>query len=1086
MKRLNIPLTIALVVCLALAVWAALAEQASLPDGSSGSYGLIISEICAKNDSILADNEGKHRDYIELYNPGETLDLTGFTLTDGKGTSQPFSGVILEKGAYRVFFLGSTVTGFALGASGGDCVQLLDPQGNIAVQATVASLQADQVMLYDPTGYKLSYDATPGFSNDADGLAAFKTGTEAADPALVISEVLTANVSAYPGPLGRFPDMVELHNRSNQPIYLGSFFLTDDPSQRFACRLPDRILAPGEYLLICCDGENRVDEAGLIHGNFALSQGETLVLTDSMGASTAAVLTVCEDDASLSRREDGSFAPGPVSLGYPNGPEGALLYSQARIRADSPLVISEILLSAAGVPFEGAFRDVVEIWNRSDSPVSTEGWYLSDSPEPFAWPLPEKTLAPGERLVIPCGSGTTGFSLAVGETVRLMGPDWRFATPVTCVSGDPGLSLQLQGDNAYGFGAVTLGTETHKEFLSAQLGDGLRFWELMSANQSYLKGPYASTCDWVEFYNSADEEIQLSDYCLTDSKGNLSKYPLPEMILAPGEYCVILLSEDMTNLRKGYSAIPTNLSSDGETLYLSKAGQIEDYVFLPELSADISYGRGSGAEYTVLLEPTPGEENSDAAHMAPVPTVNHPQGVYDGVEYLEITLSGEGTVYYTTDCSTPGRYSRKYTEPIRLTKTTVIRAVCIPETGIPSEVLDLTYVINEYDQLAVVSVVTPPKNLWSDESGIYVTGDNAAEEMPHYGANYWMDWEKLASLSLFEPEGGGFSVKCGIQIFGGFTRTLDKKSLACFFRDVYGDGSLSYPLFGENSLDQYESIVLRTSGQDAFTARMRDVVITSLMGEHTDVPVQQYKPVVVYLNGEYWGLHYIREKINENYIAAHYNMAPEDVHLTELGGWYDKSYIALRNFVMKNDMSIQENYDYVCSQMDVDNYIDFFAAEMWIANRDNGNVKYFISPEGKWTWIFYDTDISFNDASEDRVEHNLKSSGIGSNDITCRTFAVRMLENPEFKEKFLTRLAWQMNNLWTEENIITRIDEIEAMIIGDMEKECRRWGTSYQAWLGSVEHLRTFARERNAYMLQHIREYFGLSSQQMRSYGFQV
>jgi len=243
---------------------------------------------------------------------------------------------------------------------------------------------------------------------------------------------------------------------------------------------------------------------------------------------------------------------------------------------------------------------------------------------------------------------------------------------------------------------------------------------------------------------------------------------------------------------------------------------------------------------------------------------------------------------------------------------------------------------------------------------------------------------------------------------------------------------------------------------------------------------------VVYLNGEYWGLHYIREKINENYIAAHYNMAPEDVHLTELGGWYDKSYIALRNFVMKNDMSIQENYDYVCSQMDVDNYIDFFAAEMWIANRDNGNVKYFISPEGKWTWIFYDTDISFNDASEDRVEHNLKSSGIGSNDITCRTFAVRMLENPKFKEKFLTRLAWQMNNLWTEENIIARIDEIEAMIIGDMEKECRRWGTSYQAWLGSVEHLRTFARERNAYMLQHIREYFGLSSQQMRSYGFQV
>lgn len=1086
MRRLNIPLAFLLILCLGLAVWAALTEQTPQPGEGTNGYPLIISEICAKNDSILADNEGKYRDYIEIYNSGERLDLTGFTLTDGKGTSQPLSGIILEKGAYRVFFLGSTVTGFALGASGGDCVQLLDPEGNIAVQATVASLQADQVMLYEPSGYKLSYDATPGFSNDAAGLAAFRTGSEAQDPSLLISEVLIANASAYPGSKGRFPDMVELYNASSETLSLGSFFLSDDPALRFAFRLPDRTLGAGEYLLLCCDGENRVDENGLIHTNFALSHGETLTLTDSLGAYVAVSLALPGDDISLVLQKDGSLAPGEVSLGYPNGPEGAVLYAQSRIRADSPLVISEVLLSSAGIPFDGIFQDVAELRNRSDAPVSTAGWYLSDSSDPYAWPLPEQTLAPGECLVIPCTPQTTGFSLASGETLRLMGPDWRFAPPVSCVSGEPGLSITLQGDSAYGFSPVTLGTENHTEFLSEQLGEGLRFSELMSANQTYLKGPYATTCDWLELYNASDAEIQLSGYCLTDNKGNLSKYPLPEKVLGPGEYCVILLSEDMTNLRSGYAAMPLNLSSDGETLYLTKAGTVEDYVFLPELSTDISYGRSGGAEYTVLLEPTPDKENSAAAHMAAVPTVNHPQGVYDGVEYLEITLSGEGTVYYTTDCSAPGRYSRKYTEPIRLTKTTVIRAICIPENGIASEILDLTYVINEYDQLAVVSLVTPPKDLWSNESGIYVTGDNAAEEMPHYGANYWMDWEKLASLSLFEPEGGGFSVKCGIQIFGGFTRTLEKKSLACFFRDSYGDGSLSYPLFGEDSLDRYESIVLRTSGQDAFTARMRDVVITSLMGEHTDVPVQRYKPVVVYLNGKYWGLHYIREKLNENYIAAHYNMAPEDVHLTELGGWFDKTYLSLRNYAMNNDLSIQENYEYMCSQMDVDNYIDFFIAEMWIANTDNGNVKYFISPEGKWTWILYDTDISFGDPSDDRVTNNLKESGIGGNDITCRTFAVRMLENPEFRDQFLRRMAWQMNNLWTEENVIARIDEIQAMIIGDMEKECLRWGTSYQSWLGSVEHLRTFARERNGYMLQHIQEYFGLTDRQMRDYGFDI
>ena len=201
-------------------------------------------------------------------------------------------------------------------------------------------------------------------------------------------------------------------------------------------------------------------------------------------------------------------------------------------------------------------------------------------------------------------------------------------------------------------------------------------------------------------------------------------------------------------------------------------------------------------------------------------------------------------------------------------------------------------------------------------------GDGAQEAEPHYGANYWNDWEKPASISLFESEGGGFSANCGIRIFGYYSRAEAKKSLACFFRDSYGDGEITYPLFGEDSLDTYESFILRSSGQDVFTARMRDVLITSLVSDHTDVPVQDYRPVVVYLNGEYWGLHYIREKLNIHYVAGHYNMDPEEVQPSVLDAFQDSRYTALRSFVMRNDMSDPENYAYVCSQMDIDNYID--------------------------------------------------------------------------------------------------------------------------------------------------------------------
>jgi hypothetical protein len=292
-------------------------------------------------------------------------------------------------------------------------------------------------------------------------------------------------------------------------------------------------------------------------------------------------------------------------------------------------------------------------------------------------------------------------------------------------------------------------------------------------------------------------------------------------------------------------------------------------------------------------------------------------------------------------------------------------------------------------------------------------------------------------------------------------------------------------VFGDNSLDTYEAIILRTSGQDAFLGRMRDVVATSLLGEATDVPVQQYKPVVVYLNGEYWGLHYIREKLNENYVAGHYNVAADTVTIVEYAGWSNPEYRELVDYVLDHDMSVQEHYDYVCSQIDVDNYIDFYIAQMWIANTDNGNVKYFRIGDGKWTWFFYDTDLSMKNTNHNSVYWNL-INGHDRSDYIGRTFAAKMLSHPEFREKFLTRMAWQMNHIWTEENVLNRISEIEAMILPVMERECKRWNVSYDDWRTSVEEMQHFAANRNQNMLEYIQNFFVLSDKEMRAYGFDV
>jgi spore coat protein CotH len=252
------------------------------------------------------------------------------------------------------------------------------------------------------------------------------------------------------------------------------------------------------------------------------------------------------------------------------------------------------------------------------------------------------------------------------------------------------------------------------------------------------------------------------------------------------------------------------------------------------------------------------------------------------------------------------------------------------------------------------------------------------------------------------------------------------------------------------------------------------------------VAVQKFKPVVVYLNGEYFGLHFVREKLNVHYVAGNFNTTADNVVLCEQGGYNSSAYRSLLKYAMNHDLRKKEYYDYVCSQIDVDNYIDYMIAQIYIANTDNGNVRFFRIGDGLWTWIMYDTDLSFYDTTINSVSSHLNPNAIGNKDITSKTLAVCLLKNPEFKEKFLRRIAWQLDNIWTEENIISRVDEIEAMISQDMVKDCARWKTSYNGWKNSVETLRKFARRRESRLIGFVQNYFDLTDAQMIEYGFSI
>ncbi|MBQ4601110.1 MAG: lamin tail domain-containing protein [Oscillospiraceae bacterium] len=1096
MRQKNKLLAGILVSCLAVCGLLALVFSPTPGTSTAGqvtdSGGLCISELCAKNDTVLPDNSGAYPDYIELYNGGAPISLRGYTLTDGFAKSEPLGDIFMDTGDYRVLFLGNDHTGFSLGAAGGDYIQLLDAAGKLVAQATVMASAEDQVMVLSGGGYVLSHQPSPGFSNDAAGIAAFRQGDANGEMALTVSEVLLTNDSSLPDEKGAFCDVVELHNPGSADVSLMGWCLSDSTENRYRYRLPNVTVPAGGYLLLYCDGEDYISDSGLIHTNFGISIGETLCLTDPKGSYRAVETLYPGTDVSLVRLEDGSYTAGAVSLGYGNDAAGEVLFAAARVDTDSPLVISEVLLSSAGVPYQGALTDVIELYNRSGSGVSTAGWYLTDDSDPYKYALPEMTLEAGQYLVIPCGRAQTGFALSEGETLRLTAPSFRHAPEVLCVAGDAGCSISLQGaeEAAYRYATVTLGyenaEENHERFMGELLPDGLRISEVMSSNYSYLQGAYGNACDWIELYNGSDSPISLSDYTLTDNSADLTKFPMPNVSVAPGQYLCVLLTEETVNLPTGYSRMELTLSAAGEELYLCRNGAVVDFALLPELDTDISYGRAAGnAAFSLLEKPTPGQSNSAAAQPSEAVTALTAPGSYNGVDYLDIELSAPGEIFYTTDCTAPTQNSHRYTGAVRVSKTTVIRAVCYEAGKTASKVTDLTYLLNENDSLSVISIVSEPEGIWSYNTGIYVDGPGWTPGYPYHGANFWNDWERAATVSLLDGKEEGFvSVGCGLKIFGGFSRGQEKKSFSCMFRRVYGESELAYPIFGEEGLETYEALVLRAGGQESNTNRIKDEVLTSYIHQQLGIPVQKYRPVALYLNGSYFGIYFIREKLNEHYVAGNYDTNAEKVQLTYWSGRDNESYAALLDFVKKNGVEGQAEFDYVASKVDIDNYTDYVIAQMWIANHDTANVKFFSTEEMPWTWILFDTDLAMRHVDSDTVSLHLEKGQIYGEDRNCKALMIYLLRNESYRERFIKRIAWQVEHIWGSEQFLAHLDSVVAQVDADMEKECDRWGDTYGFWQACVGEMRSFAKKRLPYFLDSVQRYFRLTDAQMRAYGF--
>ena len=314
------------------------------------------------------------------------------------------------------------------------------------------------------------------------------------------------------------------------------------------------------------------------------------------------------------------------------------------------------------------------------------------------------------------------------------------------------------------------------------------------------------------------------------------------------------------------------------------------------------------------------------------------------------------TVYYTLDGADPTVAGQKYTAPVVFKGTTVLRAVALDE-GVPvSMVTTATYLVEESTGLPVLSLVTDPAHLWDATTGIYVNAEGRGRS-----------WERPVTVEWLSPEGKlGFSVGAGLRIHGNISRTTTKKAFRLYFRGEYGPRELAYPLFGAEPGQAYNRLVLRAVTNDSLPCSaiamptseclagdavyVRDQLVRDLHGAMGQVAAQG-RWVEAYLNGAYWGLYNLTERIDDTFLATHFDYDYWDFH-SHPGGEH-VAWDAFLDWSTNTDLSLATHYELVVQQLDIENFTSFMILELWAGNLDWDwyAARMHYSPEARW-WLF--------------------------------------------------------------------------------------------------------------------------------------
>lgn len=943
-----------------------------------------------------------------------------------------------------------------------------------------------------------------------------RAAIQAAEESTVrLNEIVSENTSTLITERGDVPDWVEITNTGSSAVQIGKYALMIESNINKMFSFPDYLLQPDECLVIRCEGSDIGSARSDWSAAFKLdaSGGDTLVLLNAQGKAIDAVqLPELSADIAYVRDADGAWSVGTPTPGAAND-SAAGDYGGVQLVQDA-VEISEVMSSnTLYLPDEnGEYHDYVELHNRSGASVSLKGWYLSDSSDKLKrWAFPEINLPAGGYLTVYCSGYNRAGDAAylhsdfkigsAGESIYLTRADGYTVSMVEVPALTTDQAYSLVSGKWTTELAPTPGVENTAE-MAAQVQQAI-FGSAASGVciSEIMASPTEQNYDWVEIYNASAQAVDLSNYGLSDDPDKPRRWQFPQgTTIQPGEYMGIFLSGTESGTLNGYLNADFALSAEGGyTVTLSDpSGRIFDAVYVPKQYGGISYGRVSGQSGFFFFESgTPGSANSGTRYRgrAAEAQASVQGGLFtSGDQFsVELTAPAGSRIYYTLDCTDPTDRSTLYTGPISISGNTILRSRVYCDGDMPSLIDTQSYLydVNLDGASYVVSLVSDPDNLFSDERGIMVKGPNALEKFPYgsmnRGANFWMDWEREGHVELFLPEGEmAVSQGCGLKLHGQYSRATDVKAFKVFARSQYGDNRFDYPIFSERDYEDYQSFLLRASGQDWDMTFMRDSILSAL-AKDTSVMYQETEIGVCYLNGQYYSLYNLRERISKFSICQFegWEGMEDDIDLIkandrELQG-SNASFEELLAYVKSNDPSSQAFYDYLDGKIDIQNYIEYMAIEIFVGNGDTLNVKRYRNSkaDGKWRWCLFDLDWAFY-VDTDSIGRWLTPGGMGTNKYTDNTLFIACMKNPAFREQFLSYFGEQMATTFTTENVLSLFSERYARIEGLLEDYRNQWNITSMS--KSLKKLYDYCETRPAKLLGYFQEEFNFSESEFNRY----